>query len=367
MVLGYKCVPCYYPLTGYRSSSPNENGKFPIVFSRTGAQLDEEVSLPCGRCIGCRLERSKVWAIRCMHEAAIFDNNCFVTLTYDNDNLPDDGSLIKSDWQLFMKRLRKRLVPKNPYSFNNDFDKWDAWQLKYGIRFFMCGEYGQDQDYALEGISKLGRPHYHAILFNYNPMDLGLEVFCEKQFDVTKAPNKYGIYRKVENSANGSDQYDSSVISKAWGKGRVRVSHMSFEAAAYVARYCTKKLNPGNTPESEQDFINHYTKLNSDTGETFLVSPEFNLQSQGIGKYWFKSYKNDLRKGFININGSDMSIPAYYEKLMNDDLDLSNDLANIKAKKTEFLQNNSEKYERSRLEAMERIKLKQLNMLKREL
>ena len=132
-------MPCYTPLKGWRSQERTESGKRAITFRLREGYADMPVDVPCGQCIGCRLERSRQWAVRCMHEASLYENNCFITLTYNEDHIPSDGSLKKDHFQKFMKRLRK---------------KFGA-----GIRFFHCGEYG----------AELSRPHYHAILFNFDP------------------------------------------------------------------------------------------------------------------------------------------------------------------------------------------------------
>ena len=100
-------MPCYHPLLGYRSRSLTEKGKRAVVFNPRDGYVDQPVQLPCGQCIGCRLERSRVWAVRCVHEASLHSDNCFITLTYDNSHLPSDGSLHKDHFQKFMKRLRK--------------------------------------------------------------------------------------------------------------------------------------------------------------------------------------------------------------------------------------------------------------------
>jgi hypothetical protein len=111
-------MPCYGPLKGYRGPV-NGNGKRPVVFNRrlAGHPL-EFIDVPCGQCIGCRLERSRQWAMRCVHEASLYDDNCFITLTYGNESLEDwRGRGIPShsrysvnigEFQRFMKRLRKR-------------------------------------------------------------------------------------------------------------------------------------------------------------------------------------------------------------------------------------------------------------------
>lgn len=88
-------VPCYSPVKGYRSAQLTKNGKRKIVFNREQGFVDLPVTIPCGQCIGCRLEKSRQWAIRCVHEASLYENNCFITLTYSPENLPEDGSLKK--------------------------------------------------------------------------------------------------------------------------------------------------------------------------------------------------------------------------------------------------------------------------------
>jgi len=85
-------VPCYHPLTGYWSKSVNASGKRSVVFNPKEGYVDREVVVPCGQCIGCRLERSRQWAVRCVHESSLYDRNCFITLTYSDEYLPRDGS-----------------------------------------------------------------------------------------------------------------------------------------------------------------------------------------------------------------------------------------------------------------------------------
>lgn len=96
--------------------------------------------VPCGQCMPCRVNRQTDWMVRIMHEANQHDHNYFCTLTYDDDHLPDGGSLVKRDCQLFLKRVRKY------------FGKF---------RYFLSGEYGD----------KFGRPHYHAIFFGLDLSD----------------------------------------------------------------------------------------------------------------------------------------------------------------------------------------------------
>ena len=91
-------VPCYHPVSAYRTSEG--------VFFKEVAD-SSLIRLPCGRCIGCRLERSRQWALRLTHENRFHDKSAFITLTYDEDHLPKDGSLNLKHFQDFMKRLRK--------------------------------------------------------------------------------------------------------------------------------------------------------------------------------------------------------------------------------------------------------------------
>ena len=139
-------MPCFHPLTAYQSS----DGSISFV-ERKGGDIVRSLSLPCGQCVGCRLERSRQWAMRCMHEASLYSRNCFITLTYNNEHLPSDNSLQYPDFQKFMKRLRKRFngVDRSANPDSND---------QFPIRFYMCGEYGET----------FGRPHYHACLFNFD-------------------------------------------------------------------------------------------------------------------------------------------------------------------------------------------------------
>ena len=128
-------MPCFHPLAAWRQPGGE------ITFHDKGS--GRPIKLPCGQCSGCRLKRSHDWALRCIHEASLHSSNCFITLTYNDDNLPFNGSLNKSDFQGFIKRLRDREKPNK-------------------IRFYQAGEYGD----------KNNRPHHHAILFNYMPDDL---------------------------------------------------------------------------------------------------------------------------------------------------------------------------------------------------
>lgn len=184
-------MACYHPIAGWYAKERNEGtGRRSIVFSLAEGFKDRPISVPCGKCIGCQLERARQWAVRCMHEASLYDDNCFVTLTYNDDCLPPGGTLVPEHFVLFMKRLRKKFGD--------------------GIRFFHCGEYG----------SKLERPHHHALLFNHD--------FADRERMLV---------------GGDSPLYRSSCLEKLWPYGFCTIGEVTFESAGYIARYSMKKVN----------------------------------------------------------------------------------------------------------------------------
>lgn len=223
--------------------------------------ISRSLTLPCGQCGECRLERSRQWATRCMHEAQMHDENCFLTLTYADEHLPHDWSLDHRDFQNFVKRLRKSLGKKK-------------------IKFYMCGEYGE----------KFDRPHFHCVLFGHDFAD------------------KYP-WRK---SPAGCLQYRSDELEKLWTFGNVEIGDVTFESAAYVARYVMKKVNG---PLAEHS--GHYQFCDLQTGELLSKRPEYNQMSKGLAKSWYEKYKDDVRNGdYVVVRGHQCKVPRYYDKLL---------------------------------------------------
>ncbi|AXH73280.1 MAG: replication initiator protein [Microviridae sp.] len=256
-------MPCYSPLYGYKSALVTKNGKRKVVFSRNKGFADLQMTVPCGQCIGCRIDRSRMWAIRCTHEAKLHEANSFITLTYDDEHLPHDNGLSKDHFQKFMKRLRFAIQP----AF---------------VRFFACGEYGDLNQ----------RPHYHAVLFGYD----------------------FTYDRKVHSKKKKGEQeiihYTSELLSKAWGMGRCTLTSFNYSAAAYTARYVMKKQNGKNALQHE-----NYSRLNLSTGEIYQVQPEFALMSMrpGLGHGWYEKYKKDaFPSDFLIHEGKKHSVPRYY-------------------------------------------------------
>lgn len=235
---------------------------FPWEYTVNGAQK----LMQCGRCHGCRLEYSRQWAVRCVHEASLYDFNVFITLTYKTLPVPcercdepfDAGSLHYCDYQLFMKRLRI----KRP-----------------GVRFYMCGEYGDEN----------GRPHYHAILFNcWFP-------------DMT-------YWRKSE---SGFKLYRSKELEELWSLGDCEIGMVSFESAAYVARYVMKKMSGDGCGRVAQI-------IDPDSLVVVRRVKPFAQMSRkpGIGSPWLKKFYSDVYpSGKVVVNGAEVRAPKFYDKI----------------------------------------------------
>jgi hypothetical protein len=319
-------VPCYYPMIAIEAVSPVTGKKKVKITGKTAhkatiAGVEDyrakgHILLPCGRCIGCRLERSRQWAVRCVHEAQLHEKNCFLTLTYRNEDLPHDGSIKKRDLQLFFKRLRKRCGS----------DK---------VRYFACGEYG----------SKTFRPHYHAIIFGIDFPDKKL-LYYDKENDVVHLRGTF--YKKIFRRPKYNHTiFTSKTLEKIWPYGFSTVGSLTFESAAYTARYQLKKIY-GDMAED------HYK------GRT----PEFALMSRrpGIGHDWLKKFNNDVYpKDFFTLNGRKMSPPRYYDKILekeNPDLYMK-----LKDKRKE--EQDKSEITSKRLKAMEKHKKIATKSLKR--
>lgn len=241
---------CFKPVPGFRAPGGQ------IVSSKKHGWSDLPVTRPCGGCAGCRLEYSRQWAMRIMHESSLYKENSFLTLTYRDSELPEHHSLFPDHNVLFMKRLRKH--------------------VKKIIRFYHCGEYG---DRTL-------RPHYHSIIFNFD--------FPDKKY--------------LKTTETGSKLYTSATLDKIWGHGDCYIGDVTFESAAYCARYVMKKLTGARK---------------SEYGDRV---PEYSTQSRGgrgglggIGSPWLRKWKRDVFPAdFCIMNGRKVRVPKRYDQLMID-------------------------------------------------
>lgn len=209
--------------------------------------------LPCGKCIACRLERGRQWAVRATHEASIHPYNAFITLTYSDDALVSDR-LIYAHFQSFMKRLRSELDYKG---------------VEHQIGVLAVGEYGEQRK----------RPHFHACLFGWRPHDAVYEFSTDR----------------------GDKVFRSKFLDEVWGFGDTKVGDVTFDSAGYCARYAAKKLVHGKDHEHDYNPI-------------FRVSSKYAIGKRWLERFWpdvFNYGKCTVHKGAEII---ETGIPRYYEK-----------------------------------------------------
>lgn len=261
-------MPCLRPVPALQYPS----GKVTIKHRRhSDVAVPGEIELPCGRCASCRTVRIRNWAIRGYHESLTnkrktrwgsVPNGCFITLTYDQDHVPADYSLKLSDWQNFMKKLRRTFPQK--------------------IRYLACGEYGP----------LTGRPHLHACLYGVD-------------FHEDRTPCKHSTAQP------DSVEWISPTLNYVWGKGLATLGSLSYATASYTAGYVLKKLSSDEHAE---------TALYGATNEPLeLRKQEFNTMSKkpGLGRDWFERYWPDVYpKDSVEIEGKSFRPPPYYDQLL---------------------------------------------------
>lgn len=209
-------------------------------------------TVPCGQCLGCRMERARQWAARIMHEAQCHNEACFLTLTYDDKNLPENSSLDKTHVPLFIKRLRKSIEPVK-------------------IRYFQCGEYGEDNE----------RPHYHMILFGWS--------FPDKKFFTKSGENNLYISEKLTN---------------LWGLGFANIGSVTFDSARYVAKYCVDKLT-GDLGKEAYDSKNRIPPF-------VTMSRRPGIGALWYNKFKSDVYPHDE----VIVNSASCRPPRYYDRLL---------------------------------------------------
>ena len=236
-----------------------------VVFNPSPKEImtKAEVKIPCGRCIACRITLAQEWSIRCYHESKMHEENTFLTLTYDDTELPKYGSLNPIHFTRFIKSLRKHI--------KRDIDDRQ-------IKFFGCGEYGDQTQ----------RPHYHVLIFGYD--------FADKKLH--------------SRSKNEQDLYSSERLSAIWKRGHAVIGNVSYESAGYVARYSLKKRFGVGAKL-------HYGKKTPE----FLRMSRGGQNGKGIGyEYFFKYYSDFIPNDYCVINGRKHPIPRYYMSLIDDEV-----------------------------------------------
>ncbi len=214
-----------------------------------------------------------------------------------------------------MKELRKALAPKK-------------------IKFFHSGEYGEptpENDF-------IARPHYHALIFNHQFSD-----------------------RECFQQNEGIALYASDTLDSIWKRGYTSVGDLTFESAAYVARYVMKKINGDLAYE-------HYTRTDHTTGEVLHVSPEYSTMSRkpGIGKTWFDEFHSDCYPSDnLHVRGVLQKPPKYYDYLYDNNPLF--DFEPIRQARKVAARKQQKDATPERLATRELVKLAQIKNLKRKL
>lgn len=251
---------CTKPLKAYQ----NPEGGRPIFGYQGVREGLPEMQLPCGKCSECVKDYYTAWATRGFRELVQWESSVFITLTYDNENLPGDYSLKKKDVQDFIKRVKKHFKSnkENP------------------VRQIYCGEYGK----------KTLRPHYHVILFNVD--------FTDKQ--------KHYV------SDGGKQVFTSETLSRLWGKGNCDFGYAEPESIAYLFKYVLKKKT---RKEKEKPLYHEHDGCIYECEHEFIEAS----RNPGIGACARDS--SSIRKGFLVTNGVKSKLPKYYlEYLKKTDL-----------------------------------------------
>lgn len=257
----------------------------------------KQIMVPCQNCIGCRLDKAKHWALRNYHESITSSSACFITLTFGDGATIDNvfhlrefsklsrnkkfeaarkrcHTLVRGDFSKFIKRLRARLS-EGFYYIDEKTKERKFYQQTEGLRYYACGEYGELNE----------RPHYHALIYNFD--------FPDKRYLATEHGNVY---------------WTSDILSEAWGYGFVYVSDFTINTANYVSRYVTKKINGSLKDQWYQGKESEYQVCSN---------------RPGIGRSWFEKYYKDVyptdqvlyptRKGKKVV----LRPPKYYDKLFD--------------------------------------------------
>jgi hypothetical protein len=280
-----------------------DTGKWPLVSDTVKGYQDLPVKVPCGHCIGCRLDRSRNWAIRCVHEASLHKENCFITLTFDDEKVGRSAALLRSlekrEYVLFMYRFRDRLDSR--------------------IRFFHCGEYG----------SLNLRPHHHAIIFGYDFPDKVL--WSERQ---------------------GVKLFRSQLLEELWPYGYSTIGAVTYESCAYVARYIFKKVNGEQAAEHYGDRMPEYVTMS---------------RRPGIASEWIKKFKDDVYpQDYVIIRNSIKCRPPRYYDNIYDEI-VPGELSKIKQERKKRSNEHTDDNTRDRLLVREKSLQCKLDKLVRNL
>lgn len=232
----------------------------------------------CRKCLSCQITKRQEWAMRCVLEAETHTQNCFITLTYNDDYNTTEG-YDRSNLQKFMKRLRKKIYPKK-------------------VKYVACYEYGEGNGSR----EWWEHPHFHILLFGYN--------FDDLQF--------------LKRTIKGELIYTSPTLEKLWPFGMSSVGTLTHASASYVAGYVHKKFNG-----YKEDEIRHYT---NPYGQ--LMQKEHIYSSNGIGEQFFEENKKQLfNHDYLTYQGKEYALPEYFNKKLDKDEKFNYDVIKIRRTK----------------------------------
>ncbi len=285
-------MPCYTPLKGYKDLTTGG-----LVFDKKNTAQKMEVA--CGQCLGCRVDHRLMWSIRIIHEACMHNDhygNSWATLTYR------DPSACNKEQYKNGKHIDKQgqLNPCHVSAFIRSLRKGNQ---DHKIRYFYCGEYGDDNQ----------RPHYHICLFNHSFSDQYLWEDNE------------GLYT-----------YTSEELQKHWPWGFTTVAELNLRTAAYTAGYALKKI----TGKRAED---HYLRCD-EYGVAYWLLPEYIRMStgrgkpSGIGAGFYEKFKKDIfpaDKSPVPGHGERQLVPRYYQNILAEENPAQ--LEQIKELRQEFI------------------------------
>lgn len=265
---------CLSPFRATRDYTIEDAGPFKRKekFGKIRLSNEGELLLPCGKCSECISKRAFDWATRTRHEISCHDQNTFITLTYDEENLKKINPLhFKREFQLFMKKLRKERP--NP------------------LRYLVSHEYG----------GKTGRPHHHAIIFGYDPQD---------QYHFTNSPSGEKLYRSNE-------------LEKLWTNGISSIGTANEKTAYYIASYALKSNTINSVHPTTHEIIELKDSMDTSKrpaiGKNYLMQNYQQLFGQNtmLPRYYIKLIEKQLEpdlpqeKRFISINTADELLNKY--------------------------------------------------------
>lgn len=292
-------MPCHDPVPAWTKADGSG-------FYFKGWPKPNDAFVPCGGCLGCRLDQSRDWAVRSVHEAQLHEHSQFLTLTYDDEHLPASRSLVKRDFQLFMKKYRK----------------------EYGdLKYLMCGEYGEEK----------GRPHYHALIFGHNFLATDRQCRLDRK-------NK-----------QGDPLFRSPDLQELWGQGFCLTGAVTFQSAAYVGRYVMKKVKGRDAKEHYKGRVPEYVQPS--TG---------GRKGRGLSYGWITRYLADVYPSdFVVVDNRKYKPPRYYDKVLkevNEEM-----FFEVKAERRRRAEERKDPNFWQRLEAAEKIKRQQFERLIRSI